>query len=82
MCRYLNTLEACFAEKLHNGYERQCCGGEMSSDTMLCCGNNTVGQAYKPELDRFCCGSQYADSATSVCCADETGMSKVGDAIF
>ena len=62
---------------LHDGYQVQCCGGEVVSDQLKCCGNVTMGQAYIENTDNMCCGSQYVPEETSVCCTDEMGRSKV-----
>lgn len=70
-------------DELHDGYESQCCGGEVVSDRLRCCGNTTIGQAYVDNTDNVCCGSEYVLEETSVCCTDEIGRSKVHvDPIF
>ena len=70
------VLLLCTGE-LHDGYQVQCCGKEVVSDRLKCCGNVTVGQAYVHNTDNLCCGSQYVAEETSVCCTDEIGRSQV-----
>ncbi|ELU01149.1 hypothetical protein CAPTEDRAFT_219707 [Capitella teleta] len=61
---------------LENGYEKQCCGGKVVSDTFMCCGNSTLGAVYLPQTGATCCGTEYVDADTSACCVDQSGQSK------
>ena len=80
-CELFNSYKqiwcAQFLGELHDGYEVQCCGGEVVSDRLKCCGNVTMGQAFVENTDNICCGSKYVSVETSVCCTDELGRSQV-----
>ncbi len=62
---------------LQDGYQSQCCGKEVVSDKLTCCGNVSKGQAFVENAENVCCGNEYVPDKTSVCCTDELGRSKV-----
>lgn len=55
---------------LQDGRSRQCCGGELVSGDLVCCGDDLVGAAYTGDASNTCCGFDYVPAATSVCCND------------
>lgn len=68
--------------KLESRFGKQCCGGEIVNDTRTCCGNSTAGLAYQPDASRMCCGSEYIETATSVCCMTQEAKYKVTLFVF
>ena len=62
---------------LHDGYDVQCCGGRVTSDSLMCCGNASIGKSYQPHADKYCCGVVYVPLANTVCCTDVVGNVKV-----
>ena len=56
---------------------KQCCGGEMVSDTMVCCGEGTYGQAFTWKANMSCCGQTFVRDDQSLCCTSDTRHIKV-----
>ncbi|XP_048258912.1 usherin-like [Haliotis rufescens] len=69
--------QICCAGTLSVRYGHQCCGGAVVTDTAVCCGNDTVGAVYLQQSLKTCCGTQYVDADTTLCCSSDTGHSKV-----
>ena len=69
----------CFAPpgKLMERHGKQCCGGEMVSDTMVCCGEGAYGQAYTWKANMSCCGQTFVRDDQSLCCTSDTRHIKV-----
>ena len=63
--------------KLYEGLNRQCCGTEVVTNDLMCCGNGTEGKTYIMDDDNFCCGNEYISQERSVCCVSQTGKAKV-----
>ena len=62
---------------LHDAYDVQCCGGRVISDSLMCCGNASIGKSYQPHADKYCCGVVYVSLVNTVCCSDVVGNVKV-----
>ncbi|KAL5008917.1 hypothetical protein ScPMuIL_014498, partial [Solemya velum] len=69
--------QICCAGMLHDGYGTQCCGEEVVADTLICCGGPDDGMSYTRMALYQCCGSDYVDSRSSLCCVSDTGHTKV-----
>ena len=63
--------------KLHEQHEKQCCGGEMVSEDLVCCGGQTDGHTYTHKPGMSCCGQKYVGDDMSLCCVSDTGHIKV-----
>lgn len=64
--------------KLYDKYQQQCCGGQLVSDQLTCCGDQMSGTAYSQDVTKQCCGTEYMETRTSVCCTDgDTGHTQV-----
>ncbi|XP_053408878.1 usherin-like [Mercenaria mercenaria] len=74
---YTSGSQTCCAGQLYERYEKQCCGKEVVSDTMMCCGGEVNGHAYAKRNGMSCCGQQYISEDTTLCCASDTGHIKV-----
>ncbi|XP_014832285.1 PREDICTED: usherin-like isoform X1 [Poecilia mexicana] len=61
--------QLCCSGRLHDGYGVQCCGGKIVDDVLVCC--DDAVHAYKPGF--ICCGKEYINSSTSLCCVDDDG---------
>lgn len=44
---------------------------------MMCCGGAAEGHAYEAREGMACCGLQYIQDDTSLCCMSDTGHIKV-----
>ncbi|KAF4083807.1 hypothetical protein AMELA_G00121570, partial [Ameiurus melas] len=53
---------------LHDGYRSQCCGGKLVSKEAACCGDAHKGTAHTPVPGMACCGEQYINTSTTLCC--------------
>lgn len=69
---------------LYEKLNSQCCGGEVFSDDLICCHGVNKGSAHGRNSTKFCCGADYVDASTSVCCVNDIGQTQVSkiDAIF
>uniref|UniRef100_A0A3B5QN66 Usherin n=1 Tax=Xiphophorus maculatus TaxID=8083 RepID=A0A3B5QN66_XIPMA len=61
--------QLCCSGRLHDGYGVQCCGGKIVDDVLVCC--DDAVHTYKPGF--ICCGKEYINSSTSLCCMDNNG---------
>ena len=66
-------FSACHSGKLYERHEKQCCGGEMVSDSLVCCGGQTDGHTYTQKPHMSCCGQKYVRGDQSLCCISDTG---------
>ncbi|XP_077569166.1 usherin [Stigmatopora nigra] len=66
--------QLCCSGRLHDGYGAQCCGGYIVDEKLVCCGGANQGQvhAYIPGFS--CCGQDYINSSTSLCCVGGDGV--------
>jgi len=55
----------------------QCCGGQVVSTDLVCCGDAVSGHSYVTDTAKYCCGQQYVDVLTTHCCTDRHGRSQV-----
>jgi len=60
-----------------DGGSIQCCGGQVVSAGLVCCGDSVTGQSYVTNTSQSCCGLQYVDISTTHCCTDQHGHSQV-----
>ncbi|KAF6731117.1 Usherin, partial [Oryzias melastigma] len=65
--------QLCCSGSLHDGYGVQCCGGRLVDDALVCCGNAESGEVYKDTPGFICCGTEYINSSTSLCCLGNDG---------
>uniref|UniRef100_A0A673TE79 Usherin n=1 Tax=Suricata suricatta TaxID=37032 RepID=A0A673TE79_SURSU len=68
--------QICCAGKLHDGHGQQCCGGQIVSKDLECCGGEEDGMVYRRLPGRFCCGQDYVNMADTICCSGSRGESK------
>ncbi|XP_040491950.1 usherin [Ursus maritimus] len=68
--------QICCAGRLHDGYGQQCCGGQIVSIDLECCGGEEEGMAYSRLPGMFCCGQDYVNMSDTICCAASSGESK------
>ena len=66
-----------FSGMFYDKYNSQCCGDAVISNTMVCCEDINTGSAYAPEDSKQCCGTHYIDPTITLCCQDDSGISKV-----
>ncbi|XP_021347323.1 usherin-like [Mizuhopecten yessoensis] len=69
--------QVCCGDKLYDGYNQQCCGGEVISNHMACCGDAQEGSAFTARPGMECCGMSYVIMNRTLCCTSDTGHSKV-----
>ncbi|ESO94175.1 hypothetical protein LOTGIDRAFT_118598, partial [Lottia gigantea] len=69
--------QICCTGTLYGGYNKQCCGGQVVSQSAICCGNDTSGDVYLPQSQKTCCGRKYVDQQTTLCCTSDTEHTKV-----
>ncbi|XP_061670381.1 usherin isoform X4 [Syngnathoides biaculeatus] len=60
--------QLCCSGSLHDGYAVQCCGGHIVADALVCCGGADEGQVHTYIPGFSCCGQEYINSSTSLCC--------------
>ncbi|XP_075319241.1 usherin [Odontesthes bonariensis] len=65
--------QLCCSGSLYDGYGVQCCGGRIVDDTLVCCGDAERGEVRKYTPGFVCCGQEYINSSTSLCCVDKEG---------
>ncbi|XP_074120778.1 usherin [Sminthopsis crassicaudata] len=68
--------QICCAGELHDGYQQQCCGGQMVSKELVCCGGEEEGRVNIPLPEMFCCGQDYVNMSDTICCSASSGESK------
>ncbi|XP_065144388.2 usherin [Paramisgurnus dabryanus] len=69
--------QICCKGHLFDGYNTQCCGGQLISGEMVCCGDPDKGTAHNLVTGFACCGERYINTSTSWCCTRPDGESKV-----
>ncbi|XP_056624652.1 usherin [Triplophysa dalaica] len=69
--------QICCEGRLYDGYNSQCCGGQLVPAEMICCGDADKGTANYPVTGFACCGEDYINTSTSLCCTGPNGESKV-----
>ncbi|XP_070762485.1 usherin [Enoplosus armatus] len=65
--------QVCCSGSLHDGYGLQCCGGQIVDDTLVCCGDAERGEVHTYVPGFVCCGQEYINSSTSLCCVGNDG---------
>uniref|UniRef100_A0A3Q4AAY9 Uncharacterized protein n=1 Tax=Mola mola TaxID=94237 RepID=A0A3Q4AAY9_MOLML len=65
--------QLCCDGSLHDGYGVQCCGGRIVEITMVCCGDANRGEVHTYIPGFVCCGQEYINSSTSLCCVGIEG---------
>uniref|UniRef100_A0A667ZN39 Usherin n=1 Tax=Myripristis murdjan TaxID=586833 RepID=A0A667ZN39_9TELE len=65
--------QLCCGGGLHDGYGVQCCGGQIVDDALVCCGDAERGEVHTHTPGFVCCGQDYINSSTSLCCVDYDG---------
>ncbi|XP_025748029.1 usherin [Callorhinus ursinus] len=68
--------QICCAGRLHDGHGQQCCGGQIVSKDLECCGGEEEGMAYSRLPGMFCCGQDYVNMSDTICCSASSGESK------
>nr|XP_061796460.1 usherin-like [Nerophis lumbriciformis] len=66
--------QLCCSGSLHDGYGVQCCGGHIVDDALVCCGGADSGQVHTYIPGFSCCGQEYINSSTSLCCMGSDGV--------
>ncbi|XP_077419247.1 usherin isoform X1 [Vanacampus margaritifer] len=66
--------QLCCSGSLHDAYRVQCCGGHVVDRALVCCGGAEEGQVHTYIPDFSCCGQEYINSSTSLCCMDSDGI--------
>ncbi|KAM4744036.1 usherin isoform 3-T3 [Anableps anableps] len=61
--------QLCCSGRLHDGYGVHCCGGRIVDNILVCC--DDAVHTYKQGF--ICCGKEYINSSTSLCCVDNDG---------
>uniref|UniRef100_A0A3Q3B8L8 Usher syndrome 2A (autosomal recessive, mild) n=1 Tax=Kryptolebias marmoratus TaxID=37003 RepID=A0A3Q3B8L8_KRYMA len=69
--------QLCCSGSLHDGYGVQCCGGRIVDDILVCCGDAEKGEVHQYKPGFVCCGQEYINSSTSLCCVDNEGFSTI-----
>nr|XP_040024120.1 usherin isoform X2 [Gasterosteus aculeatus aculeatus] len=65
--------QLCCSGRLRDGYGVQCCGGRIVDDFLVCCGDAERGDAHTYTPGFACCGTEYINSSTSLCCVGNDG---------
>ncbi|XP_029001116.1 usherin isoform X2 [Betta splendens] len=65
--------QLCCGGSLRDGYGVQCCGGRVVPDALVCCGDAERGEAHAHNPGFVCCGQDYINSSTTLCCAGTDG---------
>ncbi|XP_071778073.2 usherin [Centroberyx gerrardi] len=65
--------QLCCGGALHDGYGTQCCGGQVVDDTLVCCGDAEREEVHTHTPGFACCGQEYINSSTSLCCVGQDG---------
>ncbi|XP_042331708.1 LOW QUALITY PROTEIN: usherin [Sceloporus undulatus] len=68
--------QICCGGLLHDGYNQQCCGGKIVSKDFICCGTKENGTVYQSTSGMFCCGHEYVNMSSTICCTSSSGESK------
>ncbi|KPP71102.1 usherin-like, partial [Scleropages formosus] len=65
--------QICCRGEVHDGFDSQCCGGQVLSLHMVCCGDGDSGTAYTPTQGMVCCGELYVNASNTLCCGGNDG---------
>ncbi|XP_068172657.1 usherin isoform X1 [Antennarius striatus] len=65
--------QLCCSGTLYDSYGVQCCGGRVVDDTLVCCSDSGRGEVHTYTSGFICCGLDYINSSTSLCCTDIDG---------
>ncbi|CAJ1048931.1 LOW QUALITY PROTEIN: usherin [Xyrichtys novacula] len=65
--------QLCCSGSLHDGYKAQCCGGQIVDEKLVCCGDAEKVEVHSYLPGFVCCGQEYINSSTSLCCVDNDG---------
>ncbi|XP_010791101.1 usherin [Notothenia coriiceps] len=65
--------QLCCRGSLHDGYGVRCCGGQIVDDTLVCCDDAQRGEVHIYTPGFICCGQEYINSSTSLCCVGKDG---------
>ncbi|XP_055085949.1 usherin [Periophthalmus magnuspinnatus] len=69
--------QLCCDGTLHDGYGLQCCGGRVVDHSLVCCGDHKTAEVHTYIQNFVCCGREYINSSTSLCCVDNDGFPKI-----
>ncbi|XP_072320975.1 usherin [Eucyclogobius newberryi] len=69
--------QLCCDGTLRDGYGLQCCGGRVVDHSLVCCGDHEEGEVHTYIQNFVCCGHEYINSSTSLCCVDNDGYPKI-----
>ncbi|KAJ6666901.1 hypothetical protein lerEdw1_018903 [Lerista edwardsae] len=69
--------QICCDGSLHDSFNHQCCGGQIVSKDLICCGDAEKGTAHGPTTGMFCCGHEYVNMSSTICCLASSGVSQV-----
>ncbi|TWW67416.1 Usherin Usher syndrome type IIa protein [Takifugu flavidus] len=65
--------QLCCSGTLHDGFGVHCCGGRLVEDTLVCCSDADGGEVHTYVPGFICCGQDYINSSTSLCCVSHDG---------
>ncbi|XP_028580478.2 usherin [Podarcis muralis] len=68
--------QICCGGSLHDGFSQQCCGGQIVSKDLICCGDEEKGKIHLSTTGMFCCGHEYVNMSSTICCSASSGESK------
>ena len=77
----LEGAQICCDGELYDAYGSQCCGQELVAESLICCGNVSLGSAHPYNASNVCCGMNYVPDAITTCCG-EPGSEKVSHVFF
>ncbi|KAM9860567.1 LOW QUALITY PROTEIN: usherin [Aulostomus maculatus] len=66
--------QLCCSGRLYDAYGVQCCGGRVVDSKLMCCGDAEKGEVHTFTPGFFCCGQEYINSSTSLCCVGNDGF--------
>ncbi|KAK2854220.1 hypothetical protein Q5P01_006881 [Channa striata] len=66
--------QLCCGGSLRDGYGAQCCGGRIVRDAQVCCGDAEKGEVHAYNPGFVCCGLEYINSSTTLCCLAGDGF--------
>ncbi|XP_074522167.1 usherin [Halichoeres trimaculatus] len=69
----MRSGQLCCSGSLHDGYKVQCCGGRIMDEALVCCGDSQRGEVHSYLPGFICCGQEYINSSTSLCCVGNNG---------
>jgi hypothetical protein len=76
-CHTCSIYNIIISEKLYDGFNKKCCGDTLVDHTNVCCGDDQHGTSYPYSDGHQCCGIDYINNDTSLCCTSDTGHQKV-----